>query len=428
MASMGAGTESPGAERSALRMAEREAKPLLRVRMLGDFSVLFGDTELMDLRQSSAQFGRLLQILLFHRNTGVDARDVREYLFEERDIEDASHALRNVVYNAKKRLISYGLPGEELIRAEKKRYFWTDAVDVELDTERMQALSALAEKEQDADVRLAMLEEAASLYRGGFLDRMSAAPWVAEQASVFQQLYRACIGKAFDILRQKQDYRRMRDMAESAASVDPFAEWEVRQVEALVALGRYEEAQKLCDSTVDLYIREHGLRTSAYVRELVNRLNSEMIHQYEALDEIQSKLMEPAAAERGGYVCSYPVFQEVYRTVARMMERHGDMVYLMLCTVVDSNGNPMKEGARLDKLSERLLHAIVQSVRHSDTVTRFGKGQYLVLLANTTAENCGIVQKRITRNFTEGRQRISVEYLINSVAGDSLGRQNGSRG
>ncbi len=194
-----------------------------------------------------------------------------------------------------------------------------------------------------------------------------------------------------------------------------YARWE-----ALVALGKYEEAQKLCDRTVDRYIEEHGQRTSAYMRELVNRLNAEMIHQHEDLSEIQSKLMEPVTAERGGYFCSYPVFQEVYRTVARMMERHGDMVFLMLCTVMDSKGNPMKEGPRLDELSERLLEAIIRSVRRSDTVTKYGKGQYLVLLANTTSENCSIVQKRISQNFVVGRQRTSVEYFISSVVTDKL--------
>jgi len=101
--------------------------------------------------------------------------------------------------------------------------------------------------------------------------------------------------------------------------------------------------------------------------------------------------------------------------VARIMERGGQSVYLMLCTVVDSKGNPMSEGTMLEELSQRLEEAICQSVRHGDAVTRYGRGQYLVLLVNTTRENCGVVQKRIDYRFLVGRQRTGIQYYVNSV-------------
>ena len=69
----------------------------------------------------------------------------------------------------------------------------------------------------------------------------------------------------------------------------------------------------------------------------------------------------------------------------------------------------------LDELSERLGEAIQESVRHSDAITRYGKGQYLVLLINTTLENCTVVQKRINYKFMIRRQRSGVQYYVNSV-------------
>lgn len=401
-------------------MDGHEESRILEARMLGGFSVRFQGKEIVDSRQNAAQFGRLLQMLLFFHKDGVERQTLKEYLFEDREIEDAQHALRNVIYNARRRLTELGLPDVAYTAFRNNRYFWTEEIPVSLDTDRMESLIREAQNETDQDRKLMLLLEAARLYRGEFLSGLSGAGWISYQAHRYQLLYRECLDSTFEILREKQDFRRMKTLSEQASAVDPFAEWEVRQVEALVALGKYEEAQKLCDRTVDRYIEEHGQRTSAYMRELVNRLNAEMIHQHEDLSEIQSKLMEPVTAERGGYFCSYPVFQEVYRTVARMMERHGDMVFLMLCTVMDSKGNPMKEGPRLDELSERLLEAIIRSVRRSDTVTKYGKGQYLVLLANTTSENCSIVQRRISQNFVVGRQRTSVEYFISSVVTDKL--------
>ncbi len=101
--------------------------------------------------------------------------------------------------------------------------------------------------------------------------------------------------------------------------------------------------------------------------------------------------------------------------VTRMLERGGQSVYLMLCMVVDSKGNPMRDGQMLEELAGRLEEAIRDSVRHSDAISRYGKGQYLVLLMNTTRESCGVIQKRINCRFLIGRQRTGIQYYVNSV-------------
>ena len=51
----------------------------------------------------------------------------------------------------------------------------------------------------------------------------------------------------------------------------------------------------------------------------------------------------------------------------------------------------------------------------SDIMNRYNKGQYLVLLMNTTMENCEIIQKRINQKFMVNRQRISVRYYVSAL-------------
>ena len=55
------------------------------------------------------------------------------------------------------------------------------------------------------------------------------------------------------------------------------------------------------------------------------------------------------------------------------------------------------------------------SVRHTDTVTKYGQGQYLILLINTTEENCQIIEKRINDNFLTSRQRTGVDYAVRGL-------------
>ena len=91
------------------------------------------------------------------------------------------------------------------------------------------------------------------------------------------------------------------------------------------------------------------------------------------------------------------------------------MAYLMLCTIVDTKGNAMVKGSNLEELSERLGNAIQSTIRRSDIMNKYSKGQYLVLLMNTTIENTQIIQKRINDKFILNRQQIRVKYYVSPV-------------
>lgn len=207
----------------------------------------------------------------------------------------------------------------------------------------------------------------------------------------------------------------MEELGILASKVDPLADWESVTMEALVSSGRHMEARKLYNDTQEMYFSEQGLRPSRRLYELMQNLGAQIEHDYAVLDDIQKHLSMEDEDKNGGYLCTYPVFQGIYQMVLRMMRRNGQSVYLMLCTVTDYKGNPMKDGAKLDELSQRLGDAICHSVRRSDAINRYGKGQYLVLLVNTTRENCSVVQRRINHNFIVGRQRTGVQYHVNSV-------------
>ena len=396
-------------------MEEREEMQVLSVRMLGGFSMVWNGVELIDGRQAGSQFCALMQTVLFYHDKGAARAVLKEMLFEDREVDDVSHAIRNVIYNARKRLKLLGMPEANYLEVRRGIYYWTDEVALELDTDEMERLYQAAKQEEDPELRLALYLQACRLYRGAFLEQLSIAVWVIQEAHRFRGIYQECVNGAAELLRARRDYRGLKELGERAAKADPFAEWEVLIVEALAGMGRYKEAEAFCEETVDRYIWEHGQRTAAYVRAISARMSAQLMHQHDSIDDIQEKLIEAETAVPGGFYCSYPAFQEVYRILSRTMDRQEDRLFLMLCTLVDGKGNPMREGTRLDETSERFMDAVLRSVRHSDTVTRYGKGQYLVLLVNTSRENCSVVQRRIDANFKSGRQRTGIEYQVKSV-------------
>ncbi len=402
------------------RVAEMESKEenhILYVQMFGSFSLTWKGKPLIGASKSNeTQFAYLMQQLLHNRENGVSREQLGQILFGDRDVSDLNHAMRSVIYNAKKKLKAAGMPDVNYIEQRKGVCFWTKEIPVQEDASEMERLCQEAREEEDPRQKLELYLEACHCYTGEFLGFQASSIWAARESRRYRRLFCSCVEEAVRLLRENEDYYRMEKIGLYAAKVNPLADWETVTMEALVGMEKDEEAVRFYDDTVELYLQEQGLRPSDRLLELLNKLGTRIEHQYEVLDLIQMQLTEGEVQGSGGYECSYPVFQGVYRMVERMMERGGQSVYLMLCTVVDSKGNPMKDGAVLSELSERLKESIRQSVRRGDAFTRYGKGQYLVLLINTTRENCKILQRRINERFVVRRQRTGVQYHVNSVA------------
>ncbi len=406
-----------------MRIAQTKPDTLF-VRMLGGFSVLWnGKLIAGGSKASESQMNDLLQILIHDREHGVTRDRLEELLFGDRDMSNVHHALQSVIYNTKKKLEKAGLPKLNYIEQRSGVFFWTPALPLVEDAAEFESLALRAEQTEDPDERLALYMDAAHLYGGEFLPNQTSAIWAAQEARRLKGIFCRCVENAAELLHRNEDYFQLEELGLHASSIDPLADWESLTMDALVSLGRYEEARKLYEDTVQFYFNEQGLRPSQKLLDQFSRLGAEEKRQYAALDDIQAELTGLGEREPGGYLCNYTVFTGIYRMVERMLERGGQSVYLMLCTVVDGKGNPLREGKTLEELARRMGDAVRHSIRRGDAMCQYGRGQMLALLVNTTRENCAVVQKRINERFIIGRQRSRIEYYVNSMFWQPESRQ-----
>jgi len=394
----------------------KEQENVLYARMLGGFSLRWnGKLVAGGSKASDSQNASLLQILIHEGQKGVSRDRLEELLFADRDMSNIHHALQSVIYNTKKKLLKAGLPAENCIEQDKGVFRWSGDIPSVEDAAYFEELFRRAAEAPAPDERLVLYLDACYTYSGEFLTAQTGTIWAAREARRYKEMFCTAVERATDLLRMNQDFFQMETLGLYAASIDPLADWETVTMEALVSLGRGEEARKLYDTTVQYYFTEQGLHPSKRLLEQFDRLGEKMQYRHAVLDQIQAELSGASDRSMGGYLCNYPVFLGIYRMVERMLERGGQSVYLMLCTVVDSKGNPMREGEIQDQLVSRMSDAIRQSIRRGDAMCRYGKGQCLVLLINTTRENCNVIQRRINAHFLTGRQRTSIEYYVNSV-------------
>ncbi len=389
---------------------------VLLVKTFGNFYMEYDGKSLLGKKVGETQFTSLMQMVIHERRNGVCRERLEEVLFGEREIVNVQHALQSVIYNAKKRLEKAGLPKVNYIEIKNGVVYWTKEIEVQEDASEFDLLYQKIKNEKDGEKKLIYLEQIFAIYTGEFLKTRQNAIWIVIESNRYQDMFRECVEEAAGLYRERQDYDRLEALGKYASEIEPFLEWEALIMEAIVSLGRYEEARKLYADTAERYFEKRGLKPSRRLLDSLNQLGNQVMHSYEVLDNIQENLEEKANMERkGAYLCSYPTFQGIYQQLVRMLERSGQSIYLMLCTIIDSKGKPMKEGPQLEAMAKRLEYAICMSIRSSDVVNHYSKGQYLVLLINTTREDCKIIQKRIDHQFLTDRQRTGVRYYVNNV-------------
>lgn len=392
----------------------------LIVRTFGGFSMEWNGNMLTGgARSADTQLIRLLQLLLHYKEQGVDRTQLMAVLDEDSAADDVHHLLRSVLYNLRKKLKERGLPESRYIEFRSGRYFWTDDIPVLEDARHFEGVCREIAHELDADKKGELSLEACFLYRGDFLPQQTRLAWVSEEERRYSQMFKECAENAAEFLREKNDYAGLEKLGKHAAKVSPYNEWEVLTMEALITLGKYRDAQSLYEKTVDYYHKELGVRPSADMISRLDLFSTRLGYRKAEPADILKSLSE-TEIERGGFYCSYYVFQGIYRMIRRSMDRCGRYAYLMICTIVNNgtiedSSSTSPDEVEMLKISENAKNVICNSIRRSDIICRYSMEQYLVILMNREIEGCYVVRDRINRNFKSKGYNITMEYDISPV-------------
>lgn len=195
----------------------------------------------------------------------------------------------------------------------------------------------------------------------------------------------------------------------------PYEEGELLVIEALTGMGRTEQIESLYVETMEKYRQVYMEEELCKLKDFRRKIEEQLDHPYDILDNIQENMTEQLEKVQEPYQCNWMVFREIYHMVARMIERSGQQVQLMLCTLTDMEEHPIRSDECAEVLSRYIWESICRSIRAGDVVTRYGKGQYLVLLINTKPEDCQEIQKRIDAQFRKKDTVYEIRYSVKSV-------------
>lgn len=391
----------------------------LSIEMLGSFTLSYEGKEVVLGRTTTAKFVQLLQLIWLQGEKGITKEQLLQSLYDRDSLHNMNNSFNNLLYQMRRQMVKAGLPEGEYICKKDGVFRFDDTVALQIDAVEFARLIRLAEQEDEEEQAYAYYSRAFDLYKGELLPGISTELWVTAKSFEYKEQFERCAHWLGEYLQKRKEYHEMYRIYAKASDIYPFDDWQVLQIDALLCLGEYKEAFILYDKTVRRYSEEMGLPASEQLLKCYDEMSKKITSCPNELSEIEKGLKEKAD-NRGGYgayFCSYPSFVDVYRILSRSMERNGQSIFLMLCTLVDYEGKVIQNQEKLKRRSEVLGQAIGQALRRGDTYTKYSNSQYLILLVGTNQENCTLVYRRIARKLKElAGSRAELSFNVASLA------------
>lgn len=371
----------------------------ISVRMLGAFSIFCDGKRVVLGRNSTAKFTQLLQIVWLNMDRGVSKQQIVEALYGDDELSNPNNSFNNLLFQMRKQMVAAGLPRRDYITKIGRLYFPDPGIELQVDVhEFCESIQKARETDQESRKEEAY-SQAFSLYQGELLPEEETLPFVITESVRLAGAFSEAVRYLGERAKEQKDFDKMNLIYEKAAQIYPDNDWQADQIEALIGKGSYTEALSLYDKTVSRYADEMGIPPSEKLLESYRKMSQKITSPTGHIYDIQTSLQEDPVS--GAYYCSYPSFIDTYHVLERNMERMGNSVFLLLCTLVDYAGKPIRNKDKLDEHSETFRGCIGRSLRRGDIFTKYSASQYLVLLVGSSKEGCDVVARRIDKELRE---------------------------
>ena len=148
----------------------------------------------------------------------------------------------------------------------------------------------------------------------------------------------------------------------------------------------------------------------------MNKIGDRICRLEGAEEEIRKCLIETVAGQ-GAYSCTLQSFLDCFRMVKRVIKRETVHFYLILCTILDNNGQPVNNCKNCEKREKKLCEVFRTHLRLGDIYAKYCEGQYLLLCLGMEKEDTSEIGERIDMDFRKrcgGRGGISCRLMDGS--------------
>lgn len=372
----------------------------IQVQMLGGLRVTADGEELIGPDEEISKPWQLFCFVLLNRNAPCTQTRLTANLWRGLTPADPGKTLARTLETLAKEFGAGDDPTAAPILYENELYKRNPHIEFVLDTEDFEAgcqMAARSEGKKQTD----LYGKAAALYTGALLPMLDSEIWVAPLARYFAKLYLECVISQCEGLAAQEKYTQLLETATAATLLEPLEEqYYVYIFRALRALDMGRVIIPTYHRVARVFMEELGMP----LNEEIQAVYAEASGQVDAVEQdvmiVRDDLLEVMNENRPGsgpLYCSYDVFKYLYQVVARASERAGRRVAVVLLSLVPE-GEEMPPPRTVSTLMNQIRAlALSGLLRRSDTVARFSRSQYIIMLSVESREGADIAEERIRR-------------------------------
>lgn len=394
----------------------------LRITMLGEFSVTCGDVTLNEQNKRSKKLWTLFQYLVTFHDREISQNELLDSLWEDETSDNPAGALKTQMHRLRAMLSELGYDKEIIINT-RGTYAFNNSADFTIDAEEFEKLCKRSQNTNDENEKLDCLKRAIVLYKGDFLPKISLEQWVVPINTYYHSIYIKAVHKAIELMYKRGQLQEVAELCRKAMIFDPYDEpLHYNLIKVLAELGDQQNAKAAYKYVTDLFYNKFGVNPSD---ELISLYNDAVRSQKDI--ELDLGVVERnlnANSESGGaFYCEYEFFRHIYQLEIRDARRSGKKVSICLITVTDIDGEIPPQKA-LNRCMEKLSETITRYLRCNDIYARYSVSQYIVMLKNTSDENCEAIMQRIVRNYRRDnpRSQMLISYKFKQIDTETDGK------
>lgn len=371
----------------------------IQIRMLGEFSLVYGDQTITDNDNRSRKVWLLLAYMIYCRKHSISQDELFSLLWDEEEgSSNPVNALKTIFHRVRTMLDGLGCDmGRTLIIRRGGNYCWNSEVPFTFDVEDFEALCKAASSQHNPQRKLDAFLSALELYQGDFLSKLSSEPWVVPLNAYFHNLFLQTVRSTLPMLLEAGRTEEAVALSRRSIRLEPYDEDLYRfLMQAQLNLGDQRGAISTYEAMSELLFSNFGIMPSdeskALWREASRMVNDVIVD----LGSVREHLQEDSGPG-GALVCEYDFFQAIYRAESRSVARSGIAVHIALISV--SGEKQVLPKRSLECSMTNLLELIRSSLRKGDVVSRCSISQYIMLLPQANYENSCMVCERIVKAF-----------------------------
>ena len=383
----------------------------LKINMLGEFSLSYGDKVITEQSKRSKKMWTLLQFMITNHNREISQNELISLLWGDKESENPVGALKTSLHRLRACLSALEMPeGEEIIVNSMGTYSLNNRLDMDIDFDNFENLykkSMLAQSEKE---KTACYLAAIELYKGDFLHKSKMDSWIVPINTYYHSLYLRIVHDTIDILYKHKYYNDLVNICRKAFEIESLDDKiHYYYIKALLDLGEKAAAKTHYTYVMDLFYNKNGINPSPEFVALYEHTVKDD-NAYSADFGILKGQLDNISDGTGAYYCEFAFFKHVYQLEIRDAARNNRPTHLCLITAVSKTQEELELKLQ-NKVMSRLMECISTSLRSRDVFARYSASQYVLLLTNTTREQAEMVLNRILKRFKRDNPKINCSLL-----------------